>query len=143
MLELPSKGIFYDNQVCADGPFYDNKPRKLGGKQRLLTTDGRQSRMFISDGLAYLPVRFPTDEDIYLYPKVPLTPAVGQNPQDLDDNGQWDESDNDASFGTNVSATIYTRSDYFRGSILSEPEHKALSVTFSDDMAFTKGATDD
>ena len=64
MLELPAKGIFYDNQVRSAGHIYDNKPRKLGEKKRLVTTDGRESRMFISDGLAYLPVIFPTNEDM-------------------------------------------------------------------------------
>ena len=62
MIEFPSKGIFSANQVRIAGPFYDQKPRKLGGKQRLVTTEGRKSHMFISDGLAYLPVIYPTNE---------------------------------------------------------------------------------
>ena len=57
MLEFPAKLIFSANQVHAAGHFYDNKPRKLGGKQRLVNMDDRESCMFISDGLAYLPVR--------------------------------------------------------------------------------------
>ena len=52
MLEFPAKLIFSANQVHAAGHFYDNKPRKLGGKQRLVNMDDRESRMFISDGLA-------------------------------------------------------------------------------------------
>ena len=63
-LEFPSKGILSSNQVRASGHFYDNKPRKLRGKQRLVTTDGREIRILISDGLVYPPVRFPTDEDM-------------------------------------------------------------------------------
>ena len=74
MLELPFKGIFYNNEVRATVQFYDNKPRKLGENKWLVTTDGRESRMFISDGLSYLPVRFPTDEDMDSYPKVTLNP---------------------------------------------------------------------
>ena len=61
MLKLTSKGIFSANQFRAAGHFYDDKPRKLGGKQQLVTTDGRESRMFISSGLAYLPVICITD----------------------------------------------------------------------------------
>ena len=57
MLELPAKGIFSANQVCAIVHFYDNKPCKLGGKQRLVNTDGMESCMFIIDRLDYLPVR--------------------------------------------------------------------------------------
>ena len=54
-----------------------------------------------------------------------------------------DDSDDNASFGANIYATSYTQSDFVLDSILSAPEHKAPSVTFSDDVAFTKGATDD
>ena len=52
MLDFPAKGIFYANQVRAVGHFYDKNPHKLGDKQILFTTGGRESRMFISDGLA-------------------------------------------------------------------------------------------
>ena len=55
MLDFPSKGIFSANQVRVSGHFYDDKPRKIGGKPRLVTTDVRESRMFISDRLIYLP----------------------------------------------------------------------------------------
>ena len=61
MLELPDKDILSANQVRSAGHFYEEKQRKLGGKQQLVTTDGRESRMFISSGLAYLPVICITD----------------------------------------------------------------------------------
>ena len=61
MLEIPAKGILSSNNFRAAVPLYDNKPHKLGGKQWLVTTDGRESRMFIIYGFAYLPVRCPTD----------------------------------------------------------------------------------
>ena len=48
MLEFPAKGIFPANQVRAAGHFYNDNMRKLGGEQRLVTTDIRQSRMIIS-----------------------------------------------------------------------------------------------
>ena len=57
IIELPAKGIFSVNQVRDAGHFYDNKPRKLGGKQRLVTMYGMESCMFIIDRLDYLPVR--------------------------------------------------------------------------------------
>ena len=41
MLEFPSKGNFPNNQVHSYGHFYNDNPRRLGGKQRLVTTDGR------------------------------------------------------------------------------------------------------
>ena len=64
MLDLPSKGILSANQVCASGHFYDDKPHKFGRKQSMFTTDGREIRMCISDGLAYPLFRCTTDEDM-------------------------------------------------------------------------------
>ena len=75
ILELPAKVIFSSNQVLAAGRFYDDKQRKLGGKQWLVTTDSRESHVFISDRLDYLPAIFPTNEEMEPYPKVPLNPA--------------------------------------------------------------------
>ena len=110
MLDFPSKGIFSANQVRVSGHFYDDKPRKLGEKQRLVTTDGRDICMSISDGLAYIPVIFPTDEEMESYHKAPLTPSGEWKPQDLDEDFQWGDFDNDASFGVNISANSYTQS---------------------------------
>ena len=64
MLELPSKGILSTNQVRAAGLLYDEEPCKLGGKKMLVTKDGREIHMFINDGIAYLPVKFPTNEEM-------------------------------------------------------------------------------
>ena len=80
MLDLPPQCIFYDNQVRASGKFYDDKPNKLGGKQQLVTTYGRESCMFIIDGLSYLPARFPTNEEMDSYTNVPLTLAEEWKP---------------------------------------------------------------
>ena len=71
-----------------------------------------------------------------------LTPAGEWNTSYLDDEVQWDDSDDDASFGSNVFVTNYTLSDNVLESILSVSEHKSPSVTFLYDLAFTKGATD-
>ena len=76
MLEFTDKGILFANQVRAAGHFYNNKPHKICGKQILVTTDSREIRMFISDGLAYPPVRCPTDGDMESCTKVLLTPSV-------------------------------------------------------------------
>ena len=120
MLELPAKGIFSVNDFRDFFHFYDNKPRKLGGKQRLVTSEGRKSHMFISDGLAYLPVIYPTNERMDWYPKSTLNSDGEWKPLDIYDDSQWDDSDDDASFGANVSATSYTRSDYVIEYILSD-----------------------
>ena len=95
-----------------------------------MTTDVRETSVFISDRLAYLPVRFPTDEDMESYPKVPLTPEGEWKSWDLYDDGQWDDSQENASFGVNVSGASYTQSGDVFDSILSAPKHKAPRVTF-------------
>ena len=82
--------------------------QKPGGKQILVTMDGRESHMFISDGLAYLPVICPTNEDIESYPKVILFPSVDWKLSDIDDDGQWEDSDDYVGFNTNVYATNFT-----------------------------------
>ena len=121
MLQFHAKVILSANQIHATGHFYENNPLKLGGKQRLVTTDGRESFIFISDGIAYLPVRFPTNEYMESYTKLPLTIAGEWNPQYIYDDGQWGDSDNDARFGANVSATSYNQSDNTPDFILSTP----------------------
>ena len=108
MLDLSAKGVFSTHQFCAIGHFYDEKQHKLGGKQQLVTTDGRESCMFINDRLDYIPVRFPNDEEMESYPKVPLNPSGKWNPSDLDDDCQWDDSDYNSSFGVKVYSTSYT-----------------------------------
>ena len=80
MLYFPIKVVLSANQVRASGHFYENNLLKLGGKQRLVTTDGRESLIFISDGMAYLPVRRPTNEYMDSYTKLPLTLAGEWNP---------------------------------------------------------------
>ena len=101
------------------------------------------SRMFISGSMYYLSIKCPTNEEMDSYHKVTLNPFEELKLSDLDDNGQWDDSNNDAIFGANISATSSTWSDDVLESLLSAPEYKAPNVTFSDDVAFTKGATDD
>ena len=64
MLEFPSKYIFSANWVCASVHFYEYKLQKLGGKQRMFTTYSREICMFISDGIAYLPVICLTNEEM-------------------------------------------------------------------------------
>ena len=105
-----------------------------------MTTDGRESCMFISDGLSYLPFILPTDKVLESYPKVPLTPAGEWKPLDLDDYSQWDDSDYNASVDAKFSSTSYTQTDDVLKFILSYPDHKAPRVTFSNDVVFTKGS---
>ena len=79
-----SKGILSDTQFRATGRLHDDNLHKIGEKQRLVTTDGRRSCIFISPGLANLPVRLPTDEEMDSYLNVLLTLEGKWKPSDLD-----------------------------------------------------------
>ena len=108
----------------------------------MVITDVRESRMFITYGLAYLPGRCPNDEEMDLYSKPIFTPAIQWNPSDLDDDDQWEDYDDDVSSGANVSATSYNQSNDLLEPILSAPQYKDPSATFTDNVAFTKGTNE-
>ena len=88
VLEFPAKGILSANHIRSAGHFYDEKPKKLGGEQQLVSMNVREIDTFISDGLAYLPFRCPTDEEIKSFPKVILTPYREWKPLHIDDDAQ-------------------------------------------------------
>ena len=67
--------------------------------------------MFISNGISYLPVVCPTNEEINTYPKMLLTPYGEWKPSDIDDDDQWEDSDDDEISSANVSANRYTQSN--------------------------------
>ena len=142
IFEFPEKSIFSANQVRVASHFYDNKPCKIGGKKILVTIDSRESRTFISDLLSYLPVRFPTNKQIQSCTKVLLTPSGQWKPSDLENDGQWEDSDDDVSFRANIYAIKFTQSNDVLEFILSAPQYKAPNATFAYDVAFTNGATD-
>ena len=72
MFKFQAKGIFSANQFHAAGHLYDDKPRKIEGKQRMVTTDRREINIFISDGIAYPLVRCLTNKYMESYPKYSL-----------------------------------------------------------------------
>ena len=98
--------------------------------------------MFIIDAIAYLPVRCTTDEDMESFTKALLTPRGEWNPYYLGNDGQWEYSDNGVSIGSNISATSLSQSIDSLKTILSVPHHKAPTVTFYNDVAFTKSTID-
>ena len=73
---------------------------------------------------------------------MPLTPSGEWTSSDQYDDIQWDDSGDNASFGSYVSSTSYTLSYDVLKYIISVPEHKTPSITFADYVAFTKDTTD-
>ena len=76
--------------------------------------------MFISNGISYLPVICPTNEEINAYPKLLLTPSGEWNPSDIEDDDQWEDSDDGKISSANVSATRYTQSNDILEPIISD-----------------------
>ena len=77
------------------------------------------------------------------YPKVLLEPSGEWKPSYIDDDNQWEYFDDDGRSSANVYATRYTQYNDVLGPILSDPQYKPPSFTFTDDVEFTKGTTDD
>jgi len=74
-------------QMEAFGLDVDEKPRKARhpGLQRIVTPDGYVVPLSIRNGLPYMDMRYPTDEDMKNYPHVYFTEDTDWNPTQLDD----------------------------------------------------------
>ena len=99
--------------------------------------------MIISDGLAYLQVRFSTYEEMESFTKVIINPYGEWKPQDLENNFQQEDYEDNVRFGANFSAINFTQYSDAIESTLPAPQYKDHNFTFVDDMDFTKGTTDD
>ena len=99
--------------------------------------------MFFSDGLDYLPVWCPTDEDMESFPKVFITPPGEWKPLYIDHDGQWKDYDDEVSIGYNVSDNSLDQAIDVLEPIMSASQHKYPTITFANDVTFTKGATYD
>jgi hypothetical protein len=55
-----------------------DKPRSLGGKQLLQTPDGHQFKLRFQSGLVYLPLRYPSDDEVENLKRVYLTSDAQQ-----------------------------------------------------------------
>ena len=75
--------------------------------------------MFIGDGIAYIRVSFPTDEEVESLPKALLTPPGEWKPSYIEDDGQWEDSDDGVSIFYRVSATISSQDIHILEPILS------------------------
>ena len=99
--------------------------------------------MFINGGLAYLPSRCTTDAEMYSLPKLLLTPPGEWKPLYLDHDGQWEDYDDEVSICANVSDNSSDQAIDVLEPIMSASQHEYPTVTFPNDVAFTKGATYD
>jgi hypothetical protein len=80
-------------QMEAFGLKICDRSRKIGGDQRILTPEGYVIPLAIRDGLAYMDMTKPTEEDMDSYPHVILTSNMPWDPRVLDDEYDPDGSD--------------------------------------------------
>ena len=67
-----------------------------------------------------------------------LDPSGEWKPSYIDDDNQWEYFDDDGRSSANVYDTSYTQYNDILGPILSDPQYKPPSFTFTDDVDFTK-----
>jgi hypothetical protein len=78
-------------QMAAFGLHVDDRSRKAGGTQRILTPDGYVIPLHIRDGLAYMDIYPPSDEEMAKYPHVFFTADTVWDPHVLDNGFLHDE----------------------------------------------------
>ena len=78
------KTIHSANQLRAFGNLVDDVPLSLKGTQRIVTHDGYKIPLAIRNGLAYMDMRPPTDEELEAHPHVTFTYDDVWDPESLD-----------------------------------------------------------
>ena len=73
-------------QVRDGGAFVDDDPILLGGKQCIKTEEGYVIPIDFKNGLPYVKMEYPTDDDLKDLPQVILTSDVPWNPRRYDLN---------------------------------------------------------
>ena len=73
------------NQLKHFGITIDDTPRQFGGKQRLATPEGYFIPLSIRNGLPYIDMHPPSDDELHSYPHVIFTSDMSWDPQVLDD----------------------------------------------------------
>ena len=81
------------NQLKHFGIIIDDTPRQFGGKQRLATSEGYYIPLSIRNGLPYIDMHPPSDDELNSYPHVLFTSDMPWDPQVLDDEYNVDDLD--------------------------------------------------
>jgi hypothetical protein len=86
-------------QIESFGHTVDDKSKMVNGHQRILTSNGYTIPLHFRNGLPYLDLSQPTSIDMQQYPHIAFTSDVDWDPSKLDNDGNYDSSDDDS---TNV-----------------------------------------
>jgi hypothetical protein len=86
------KSIICPDQCESHGLKVSRKARRFGGTQKIITPDGYVFKYRYQGGLLYLPMEYPTDEEIDKLIHVEMTSPLKWNPDELrdtDDDEEW------------------------------------------------------
>jgi hypothetical protein len=92
---LDGKSIICPDQCESNGLKVSHKARRFGGTQKIITPDGYVFKYWYQGGLLYLPMEYPTDEEIDMLIHVEMTFPLKWNPDeihDTDDEEEWFKS---------------------------------------------------
>ena len=80
------KSILSTNQSLAHGERAYAEPRRFGGKQKIVTSEDYVCKLKYKGGLIYLPLKFPSDQDINNLPHVDFCSPSQWNPDEENDD---------------------------------------------------------
>ena len=92
------KSILSVNQSLAFGVRCFPEPRKYGGEQKIVTNDAYVFKLKYKSGLSYLPIEYPSDDDMHNLPHINFSSPEPWNSEeecDDDDNDTWFECTDD------------------------------------------------
>ena len=75
------------------GSIVNDKPRRLGGQQQVVTHEGHTIPLSITEGLLYMDMRPPTDEELNQYPHVMMTSDQPWDPSSYDNDAPLEDAD--------------------------------------------------
>ena len=76
--------ILSSTQLEADKIIVDDRSKAVGGQQRIVTLEGYIIPLQCRQGLPYLDMKKPTEQDIDMYPHVVLTSDADWDPSSID-----------------------------------------------------------
>ena len=91
--KLDSKSIHYKSQIEHFGGIVHDSAKSTGGQQLVVTHEGYTIPLHVHNGLYYMDMVPPTDDDMERYPHVFITADSPWNPDSLDEEFLFDASD--------------------------------------------------
>ena len=121
-------------QLEAFGSTVDDRSKKFGGKQMIVTSDGIIIPIHIRQGLPYIDMTKPTVQDLETYKKVILTSDVEWVPASIDNEGNFDSTGSDIMVSATALATECAIDDLWRRAFKASMNAPVTHEDFIDDL---------